>query len=147
MQWTYQRPPPPGRAPCVVQVTVPVPWMCWQSVYTRFAKWRDEGTLKAIFRALSEDADMENLSLDFTCVKVRKSANGGGKRRIRRTFSTNTAQTDVLKRIKPPCACHHPARHPCPWANINHDLQLIKPLHAGPDIFYVGFCSILRLFE
>jgi len=35
-------------------------------VYARFAKWRDDGTLEAIFRALSADADMENLSLDST---------------------------------------------------------------------------------
>ena len=51
----------------------------WQSVYARFAKWRDDGTLEAIFRALSADADMENLSLDSTCIKVHESANGGGK--------------------------------------------------------------------
>ncbi|MDE7055076.1 MAG: transposase, partial [Oscillospiraceae bacterium] len=29
----------------------------WQSVYARFAKWRDDGTLEAIFCALSADAD------------------------------------------------------------------------------------------
>ena len=51
----------------------------WQSVYARFAKWRDDGTLEVIFRALSADADMENLSLDSTCIKVHESANGGGK--------------------------------------------------------------------
>ena len=51
----------------------------WQSVYARFAKWRDDGTLEAIFRALSTDADMENLSLDSTCIKVHERANGGGK--------------------------------------------------------------------
>ena len=33
----------------------------WQSVYARFAKWRGDGTLEAVFRALSADADMENL--------------------------------------------------------------------------------------
>ena len=44
----------------------------WQSVYA-------DGTLEAIFRALSADADMENLSLDSTCIKVHESANGGGK--------------------------------------------------------------------
>ena len=31
----------------------------WQSVYARFAKWRDDGTLEVIFHALSADADME----------------------------------------------------------------------------------------
>ena len=51
----------------------------WQSVYARFAKWRDDGTLEAVFHALSEDADMENLSVDSTCVKVHESANGGEK--------------------------------------------------------------------
>jgi transposase len=51
----------------------------WQSVYARFAKWRDDGTLEAIFRALSADADMQNLSLDSTCIKVHESANGGEK--------------------------------------------------------------------
>ena len=40
----------------------------WQSVYARFAKWRDDGTLEAIFRVLSADADMENLSLDSTSI-------------------------------------------------------------------------------
>ena len=65
----------------------------WQSVYARFAKWRDDGTLEAIFRALSADADMENLSLDSTCIKVHESANGGGKtadKAIGRTRGVNT---------------------------------------------------------
>ena len=51
----------------------------WQSVYARFAKWRDDGTLEAVFHALSENADMENLSIDSTCIKVHESAIGGEK--------------------------------------------------------------------
>ena len=51
----------------------------WQSVYARFAKWRDDGTLEMVFRELSADADMENLSMDSTCIKVHESANGGEK--------------------------------------------------------------------
>ena len=51
----------------------------WQSVYARFAKWRDDGTLETVLHALSEDADMENLSIDSTCIKVHESANGGEK--------------------------------------------------------------------
>ena len=53
----------------------------WQSVYARFAKWRDDGTLEAVFGVLSEDADKENLSIDSTCIKVYESANGGEKNR------------------------------------------------------------------
>ena len=56
---------------------MPEAYGSWQSVYARFAKWRDDGTLEAIFRALSADADMENLSLDSICIKVYERANGG----------------------------------------------------------------------
>ena len=58
---------------------IPEAYGPWQSVCARFAKWRDDGTLEAIFRALSKDADMENLSLDSICIKVHERANGGGK--------------------------------------------------------------------
>ena len=57
----------------------------WQSVYARFAKWRDDGTLESVFRALSADADRENFSIDSTCIKVHESANGGKKREIRQS--------------------------------------------------------------
>lgn len=52
----------------------------WQSVYARFAKWRDDGTLQKVFQALSAEPDMENLSIDSTSVRVHESANGGKKR-------------------------------------------------------------------
>lgn len=51
----------------------------WKSVYSRFCKWRDDGTLEKVFYALSADADMENLSIDSTCAKVHQSANGNKK--------------------------------------------------------------------
>ena len=51
----------------------------WQTVYSRFAKWRDNSILEKVFRALSSDADMDNISIDSTCVKVHQSANGGKK--------------------------------------------------------------------
>ena len=51
----------------------------WSGVYTRFRKWRDGGVLEKVFRVLSADADMENLSMDSTSVKVHQSSNGGKK--------------------------------------------------------------------
>lgn len=38
----------------------------WKTVYSRFCKWRDDGTLQTIFHVLNKDADYENLSLDST---------------------------------------------------------------------------------
>ena len=49
---------------------LPAAYGPWQSVYARFSKWRDDGTLEPVFHALSGDADMENLSVDSTCVKA-----------------------------------------------------------------------------
>lgn len=42
----------------------------WKTVYSRFCKWRDDGTFMRIFQALNEEADMEKLSLDSTSIKA-----------------------------------------------------------------------------
>lgn len=51
----------------------------WKTVYSRFCKWRDDGTLHAIFRALNSEADLENLSIDSTSVKVHQHSAGAKK--------------------------------------------------------------------
>ena len=55
----------------------------WQSVYSRFATWIEDGVWEAIFSELSKDTDTENLRIDSTCVKVHESSNGGEKGKIR----------------------------------------------------------------
>ena len=51
----------------------------WQSVYARFANGGMTVHWERVFHTLSGDADMENLSVDSTCIKVHESANGGEK--------------------------------------------------------------------
>ena len=48
-----------------------------QTVYSRFCKWRDDGTLLHIFEALNHDADLENLSIDSTSIKAQVQKKGG----------------------------------------------------------------------
>lgn len=52
-----------------------------QSVYSRFCKWREDGTLEKIFQALSKDADMENLCIDSTSIKAHPQSAGAKKGR------------------------------------------------------------------
>ena len=51
----------------------------WQTVYKRFAEWQKSGLLNEIFHTLSEDADMQDISMDSTYVKAHK-ASAGAKR-------------------------------------------------------------------
>ena len=62
----------------------------WKTVYSRFCKWRDEGTLLKIFEHLREEADYENLSIDSTVVKARQSSAWAKKgRKIQKWSSTS----------------------------------------------------------
>ncbi len=51
----------------------------WKTVYSRFCKWRDDGTFLRIFEVLTQDSDMENLSLDSTVVKAHPHSAGAKK--------------------------------------------------------------------
>lgn len=50
-----------------------------QSVYSRFCKWREDGTFKKIFKELGKDADMENLCIDSTGIKAHPQSAGAKK--------------------------------------------------------------------
>lgn len=52
----------------------------WKTIYSRFRKWCDDGTLRKIFEILCEDCDMENISIDSTTIKVHQQASGAKKR-------------------------------------------------------------------
>ena len=46
-------------------------------MYTRFAKWRDDGTLEAIFRALSAGNDDESIHAVELLEKIEISGSNG----------------------------------------------------------------------
>ena len=50
-----------------------------QTVYSRFCKWRDDGTLLRIFQELNADADYENLCIDGTSIKAHPQSAGAKK--------------------------------------------------------------------
>lgn len=45
----------------------------WESVYSRFRKWIEDGILDNVFRVLSLDAELEEMSIDSTVVSTAKS--------------------------------------------------------------------------
>lgn len=51
----------------------------WKTVYSRFCKWRNDGTLLVIFKELTSEADYENLSIDSTCIKAHQHSAGAKK--------------------------------------------------------------------
>ena len=52
----------------------------WESVYSRFRKWIDAGVLDNIFRVLSLEAELEELSLDASIVQAHQHSAGEKKR-------------------------------------------------------------------
>lgn len=51
----------------------------WESVYSRFQKWLNDGILDNIFRVLSMDAELEELSIDGSIVKAHQHSAGAKK--------------------------------------------------------------------
>lgn len=51
----------------------------YKTVYSRFCKWRDDGTFLRIFETLNIGADFENLCIDSTFVKAHPQSAGAKK--------------------------------------------------------------------
>ena len=58
---------------------IPARFGSHQTVYSRFCKWRDDGTLLRIFQELNVDADYENLCIDSTSIKAHPQSAGAKK--------------------------------------------------------------------
>ena len=51
----------------------------WQTVYSRFRKWMEDGILDNIFRVLSLDAELSELSPDASIVQAHQHSAGAKK--------------------------------------------------------------------
>ena len=51
----------------------------WTSVYSRFRKWIEDGILDNIFRVLSLEAELGDLSIDATIVQAHQHSAGAKK--------------------------------------------------------------------
>jgi len=51
----------------------------WSTLYDKFKRWSDAGVFERIFDALGVDADMQDLSIDSTSIKVHQHAAGAKK--------------------------------------------------------------------
>uniref|UniRef100_N2BBJ6 Insertion element IS402-like domain-containing protein n=1 Tax=Eubacterium plexicaudatum ASF492 TaxID=1235802 RepID=N2BBJ6_9FIRM len=52
----------------------------WKSVYSRFRKWLDCGILKEIFKKLSLGAELSEISIDVSIVRIHQHSAGVPKK-------------------------------------------------------------------
>ena len=63
---------------------IPEEYGSWNSVYTRFRRWRERGIWEKVFSSLSKDQDLENVMIDGTYVRAHQDASGAkGGRKIK----------------------------------------------------------------
>ena len=48
----------------------------YKTVYSRFCKWRDDGTLYRIFRKLNAKAELKELNIDSTSIRATRTLSG-----------------------------------------------------------------------
>lgn len=54
----------------------------WESVYTRFSRWSEQGIYQNIFESLKDEFDSENIALDSTTVRAHQHAHGAVKKKV-----------------------------------------------------------------
>ena len=59
----------------------------WKTVYSRFRKWIDDGILDNIFRILSLEAELEELSIDASIIQAHQHSAGAKKGASKRDWA------------------------------------------------------------
>ena len=72
----------------------------WESVYSRFRKWIDDGVLDNIFRVLSLESELYELSIDASIVQAHQHS-AGAKKGGRQTRSGTAAEEPAQKFMQP----------------------------------------------
>lgn len=68
----------------------------WETIYSRFRKWIEDGILDNVFRVLSLDAELEEISMDATIVRAHQHS-AGAKKGGRQTKSDIVEEETVPK--------------------------------------------------
>ena len=71
----------------------PERYEAWQTVYKRFVQWQKVGLLERIFHDLGADADLQDISIGSTCIKVTSQAQEPQKRGMQ---SQNQRQNECI---------------------------------------------------
>jgi hypothetical protein len=58
---------------------LPERYGAWSTVYSRFARWQEDGLFEKILKELGEEADLQDMSLDSSCVKAHQASAGAKK--------------------------------------------------------------------
>ena len=72
----------------------------WESVYSRFRKWVDDGVLDNIFRVLSLESELYELSIDASIVQAHQHS-AGAKKGGRQTRADTAAEEPAQKFMQP----------------------------------------------
>ena len=51
----------------------------WNAVYKNYSKWESTGVFETLFKKLSENADMQDVSMDSSCCKAHQRSAGAKK--------------------------------------------------------------------